>query len=115
MKIELTPEQYKQLKEEQWLDIRINELEGQSLYLEFRPDMSFVYGEIHQTRIPGYKKAFVFDDEDLKKMIPEKPSDPSYYHDCPLCPRCGTYMIYNFEHCPKCGQEISWSEFTGER
>ena len=40
----------------------------------------------------------------------KRPHDPSYWHNDPLCPTCGTYMIYNFEHCPKCGQKIDWSE-----
>lgn len=53
--------------------------------------------------------------ENLQKLIPTKPDDPSWYHDYPLCPTCRTYMIYNFEHCPKCGQMLLWSEFTGER
>ena len=34
---------------------------------------------------------------------------------CEMYSPSGTYMIYNFEHCPKCGQELRWSEFTGER
>lgn len=113
MKIELTKEQIDKIYNG-YLEIDLDD--GAGLYFEFNSsDKSFLYGEIFNPKGIGRREKFCFDAEDLGKLIPKKPTDPSYYHNAPLCPTCGTYMIYNFEHCPKCGQELRWSEFTGDR
>ena len=109
MKIELTPEQYEQLKEDNYLDIIINEPEGISIYIEYGTQMNFLYGEINQTRLAGYPKGFCFDDETLKKLKTEKPIS-SYNSDYKKCPTCLTPLIYNYECCPKCGQVIDWRQ-----
>ena len=115
MKIELTPEQYEELVRDKYLDIVINDDNRQYLYFEFQNDMAFNYGEIGQSRISGHDRGFAFDVDGLRKLVPTKPDDPSWHHNYPLCPSCGTYMIYNFECCPKCGQAILWKDFTGDR
>ena len=48
--------------------------------------------------------------DELKKLEAARPYDPSWHSNDPLCPNCQTYMIYHFEHCPKCGQKLDWSE-----
>ena len=97
MKIDLTEEQYKQLKEDGVLDISAPG-DGIQFYIEYNS-----------------RRDYALNFEELEKLKAKKPYDPSWYHDKPLCPNCNTYMIYNFEHCPKCGQKIDWSGFTGER
>ena len=56
------------------------------------------------------KQEYVLDRTCLEKTLPKRTEDPSWYHNDPLCPNCRTYMIYKFEHCPKCGQKLDWSE-----
>ena len=114
MKIELTEEQIDQIYNDEILEIDLGDSAG--LYFEFESDKSFSYGEIYNPKkASGRRENFCFGSEDLGKLIPKKPNDPNCYHNAPLCPTCGTYMIYNFEHCPRCGQELRWSEFTGDR
>jgi hypothetical protein len=114
MKIQLTEEQIKQIRNDSWVDIDFDD--GMWLHFEFNDDMTFSYGEI-KNPLPtnGRIRAFAFDEKDLKKLVPAKPYDPNWHHDWPTCPTCGTYMIYNFECCPKCGQTLLWKEFTGDR
>lgn len=109
MKIELTPEQYEELKEDEFLDIKISEKDGMSLYIEYGSHMGFLYGEIHQSRIQGLPKALVFDEEGLRKLRPEKPVK-SYTSEYKKCPSCFAPLIYQYECCPKCGQMIDWRE-----
>jgi hypothetical protein len=102
MKIKLTEEQIAQMYEDSYLDI---ELEDRAkLYFEFNNDKTFSYAEIYNPK-PA-RNGYCFDEKDLKKLVPTKPYDPSWHHDWPTCPSCGTYMIYNFECCPKCGQTL---------
>jgi len=110
MKIALTEEQYAELRKDHYLEIIINEATKQNLYFEFNDAGAFNYGEINQKGVPGYPRGFYFDDGDLKKIIPAKPTDPSWYHNEPLCPNCGAYMLYHYECCPKCGQTLDWRE-----
>ena len=114
MKIELTEEQIKQMYEDSYLDINLED--GAKLYFEFHTDKTFSYGEIYNPKpVDGKRNTYSFDVKDLNKLIPTKPGDPSWHHEWPMCPSCGTYMIYNFECCPKCGQTLLWKEFTGDR
>lgn len=108
MKIKLTPEQIEQLKEDEYLDIDLGN--GAALYFEFNKDGTFAYSEIFNQKGTDRRKAYAFSYEDLERLLPKKPHDPSYYHNDPLCPNCGTYLIYKFECCPKCGQAIDYRE-----
>lgn len=111
MTIDFTPEQYEELIKDRYLDIRFNEDKSHSLYIEVDESGRLEYFEY----ITGRNK---FDSShnyallasDLDKLKPQRPGDPSYYRNDPLCPHCGSYMLYHFEHCPKCGQKLDWSE-----
>ena len=108
MKIELTNEQISQFLEDQYVNIKIGDYE---LYFETSNyDNTPCYFEIIQKKNDKTLKMYVLDTGELELLKPKRPHDPSYWHNDPLCPNCGTYMIYNFEHCPKCGQKIDWSE-----
>lgn len=116
MQIVLTDEQYEQLKNDRWIEIKAPDNKGIRLYVEYSETMDLDYFESYHTNLPAKnRRDYALGSEDLEKLRPKKPDDPSWYHNKPLCPNCGTYMIYNFEHCPKCGQEIEWSGFTGDR
>ena len=118
MKIKLTGDQINEILNDSYLDITSDC--GFGIYLEVGTDPSatgkppiddhamlgFKYGEISQNR----RHAYVFNREDLELLKPKRPADPSWYHNDPLCPNCQTYMIYKFEHCPRCGQKLDWSE-----
>ena len=115
MEIKLTEEQYDQIRQDRVLDISAP-INGIRVYIEYSENMDADYIEIYHRERPVFsRRDYAFCFEDLEKLKAKKPSDPSWYHDKPLCPACGTYMIYNFEHCPKCGQKIDWSGFTGDR
>lgn len=107
MKIELTDEQMNQIMADEFIEIRHNT--GFSIYCEIGTEGGFQYGEYHP---PKHDRdgSFFFDIDDIKRKTPTRLRDPSLYSNDPLCPSCGTYMIYNFEHCPKCGQKIDYSE-----
>lgn len=108
MKIELTNEQISQFLEDQYVNIKMGDYE---LYFETSNyDNTPCYFEIIQKKNDKTLKMYVLDTGELELLKPKRPHDPSYWHNDPLCPNCGTYMIYNFEHCPKCGQKIDWSE-----
>ena len=108
MKIELTKEQVSQFLEDQYVNIKMGDYE---LYFETSNyDNTPCYFEIIQKKNDKTLKMYVLDTGELELLKPKRPHDPSYWHNDPLCPNCGTYMIYNFEHCPKCGQKIDWSE-----
>lgn len=107
MEIKATEEQAKELLEDCYADITLG---NYRVYLELNKDGSLWYAELIKSKNGKTEQGYAFDTEELGKMIPKRPRDPSYYHNDPLCPTCGTYMIYKFEHCPKCGQKIDWSE-----
>ena len=108
MKVELTKEQIKEFEEDQFLYINAGRT---SVYIELNRDGEFWYEEVAKINEKGQRrKAYCFDANDLGRLIPKRTDDPSYWHNDPLCPNCGTYMIYHFEHCPKCGQKLDWSE-----
>lgn len=113
MKIDLTDEQMNQILKDGFLSIQSNS--GFGIYIEYGKDLNFEYGEINhskQTKELGYESGFVFNEDDLKRLKPRKPTDPNFYHDEPLCPNCRAYMLYQFECCPKCGQVLDWRERT---
>lgn len=110
MEIQLTEDQVKQFQEDEYLYL----VWGRNrFYVEVEPDGSFYYGEvssIFNEHDEKKRKSICFGAKDIQKISAIKPYDPSYYHHYPLCPSCGTYMIYHFEYCPKCGQKLDWSE-----
>ena len=108
MKIELTKEQVSQFLEDNYISIKMGDYElyfGTGNY-----DNTPCYFEIIQKKNNKTLKMYAHETNELELLKPKRPHDPSYWHNDPLCPNCGTYMIYNFEHCPKCGQKIDWSE-----
>ena len=111
MQIDLTDSQATEIIEDEWLTIEFKNKDDKKyrIYLELdRGKIPFYFEFVHsknEKTIKGYS----FDTEDLDKLIAAKPDDPSYYHNEPLCPTCRTYMIYKFEHCPRCGQKLDWS------
>ena len=112
MEIKLTDEQYQKLKEERTLDIEGNNNKFH-LYIEYSENLDLDYIESYHTDKPVYtRRDYAVSKEELELLKPKKPIDPSWHHNYPLCPNCGTYMIYYFENCPKCGQHIDWSGFV---
>lgn len=107
MRVELTKEQAEELVEDGSADIVIGDY---GIYLELNMDGSLWYMELFKKKNGKTEQRYAFDTEMLEKLMPKRPSDPSFYHNDPLCPNCGAYMIYKFEHCPKCGQKLDWSE-----
>jgi len=110
MKIELTPEQIEQLHQDHYIDLGWGK---NRFYIEIDKNGNFSYAEVSAVfdeEDEMKRRAYWFDTKSLQKMAPRKPYDPSYYRNDPLCPSCSAYMIYHFEHCPKCGQKLDWSE-----
>ena len=106
--IKLTEEQAKEFIDDGWLNVVCGDYR---FYLELdQREKRFFYFELIQSKNGRTKNNFAYDVTELELLKPKRPRDPSYYHNDPLCPNCGTYMIYNFEHCPKCGQKLDWSE-----
>lgn len=112
MTIKLTSEQMDEFLKDEYITINIGETgeENYRLYLELNKDKSVWYIELIKTKHGRIEQGYAFDTSDFELLKPKRPHDPSYYHNDPLCPNCGTYMIYHFEHCPKCGQKLDWSE-----
>ena len=102
-------EQIEQFKNDGYIDL---EWGKNRFYIEADKDGNFIYGEVSSMFDnedgDSSRSSYCFDTQDLQKMRPRRPYDPSYYHDYPLCPSCSTYMIYKFECCPKCGQALDW-------
>lgn len=112
MEIKLTEEQYKQLKEDR--NLEINTEHGINLYIAYSSQMDVDYIKAYNTELPAHsRRDYALCRDELETLKPKKPYDPSYYHNDPLCPNCQTYMIYKFEHCPRCGQHLDWSGYTG--
>lgn len=109
MDIKLTPEQVEEFLGDEYINIEIGDYR---LYMEIEPGCGgrMWYFEAVKSKNGRTEQGYAFDITELEKLQPKRPTDPSYYHNDPLCPNCQTYLIYNFEHCPKCGQKIDWSE-----
>ena len=108
MEIRATDEQVKEFQEDRYVDIQIGDYR---IYMEPRDDnKGFYYAEIVKSKNGKTENGYAFDYTELEKLQPKRTDDPSWYHNDPLCPNCQTYMIYHFEHCPKCGQKLDWSE-----
>ena len=107
MEIKFTDEQEKQFIEDKYIRIVGDNYD---FYFELDDKNNICYFEIIKKENKRIKQKYFFDTDELEKLIPKRLNDPSYYRNDPLCPNCGTYMIYNFEHCPKCGQQIDYSK-----
>lgn len=110
MRIDLTKEQIEQLKEDGFIDLSWGK---NTFYIETDRTGVFNYFEISSmfsdegTEHRGCIGVFM---SELHKLKPRKPYDPSWHSNEPLCPNCQANMLYKFEHCPKCGQKLDWSE-----
>ena len=112
MEIKLTEEQYKQLKEDRYLEI--NNGHVINLYIEYSPQMDVDYIGVYNTELPAHISRNYALGKDVLETLRQKKPDPGYYSDDPRCPNCLTYMIYKFEHCPRCGQHLDWSGYAGK-
>ena len=108
MEIKLTPEQAAEFIEDKYIDIQLGD--NHRFYLELDRDEAPFYFEVVQSEKNKTIHGYAYNFDELRKLEAARPCDPSYYHNDPLCPNCRTYMIYHFEHCPKCGQKLDWSE-----
>lgn len=107
MRIDLTPEQRKQILEDEVLEIKGDD--GMAFYFEFKRN-KFDYCELNlgADDEKGIKRNTIsFDRKDLQKIIPQ---EPHYgYANSEECPSCGLHLIYKFNCCPECGQTIKWA------
>lgn len=108
MEIKLIPEQAAEFIKDKYIDIQLGD--NYRFYLELDRDEAPFYFEIVQSEKNKTVHSYAYNFFELNKLEAARPYDPSYYHNDPLCPNCQTYMIYKFEHCPKCGQKLDWSE-----
>lgn len=46
----------------------------------------------------------------LKKQVPTKPKEQNGYHFCNSCGFVSEFMGLRFSFCPRCGQNLDWSE-----
>lgn len=111
MDIKLTKDQMDEFMTDGWINI---EFGNYRIYMEVNPNNSPSYFEIVHSQRGKTLEGYAYSMDELERLKPKRTNDPSWYHNDPLCPSCGTYMIYNFEHCPKCGQKLDWSEYCGD-
>ena len=104
MEIICTEEQVKEFLDDEFIEITIG---NHRIYAELDREKNFWYFEMVKSNNGKTLQGYAYDITELEKL---KSKRPNYYHNDPLCPNCGTYMIYQFEHCPKCGQKTDWSE-----
>ena len=108
MEIKLNDEQRKQLLEDCYIKVVLDE--NNWLHAESCDDerWQFSYGEIgHKTgeRYDGY----CFDTKDLRKSKPERQSHNSFRYGN-LCNNCLTPLTLHYPYCPMCGQKQDWTE-----
>lgn len=109
MDINLTQEQIKEFLENGYIIIDMGDYR---FYMELSNNNTnnIRYFELVKFENGKTIQAYAHDISELELLKPKRPDDPSWYHNDPLCPHCRTYMIYKFEHCPRCGQKLDWSE-----
>ena len=107
MDINLTQEQANKFMKDKYININIGDYK---IYLELTSDNYLYYFELAKTKNGKIGQIYTYNICELELLKPKRTNDPSWHHNDPLCPNCGTYMIYKFEHCPKCGQKLDWSE-----
>ena len=108
MEIKLTPEQAAKFIEDKYINIQLGD--NHRFYLELDRDEAPFYFEVVQSENNKTIHGYAYNFDELKKLEAARPCDPSWHSNDPLCPNCRTYMIYHFEHCPKCGQKLDWGE-----
>ena len=110
MEIKLSDSQADEFIKDDWIEAEFSRGNAKySFYCSLDRYKQPEYFEIKYSENGKTIKGYAFDLEELDKLKGAKPEDPSYYHNDPLCPNCRTYMIYKFEHCPRCGQKLEWS------
>ena len=95
MEIKLNENQIDEFIKDEFIDIQIGEYR---IYLEIdhRDKNPFYFEFLRHKREKKKKKTIGVANNimELEKLEPKRPEDPNYYHNDPLCPNCGTYMIY---------------------
>lgn len=109
MDINLTQEQINEFLEKGYINIYMGDYR---FYMELSDSSTnnIWYFELVKTKNGKTIQAYKHDISELELLKSKRPTDPSWYHNDPLCPNCQTYMIYHYEHCPRCGQKLDWSE-----
>lgn len=110
MRIDLTKEQIEEFKEDGYIDFIWDK---NRFYVQVDRTGIFEYAEVSSNfndEESEHKANVCFGMKELQKMRARKPYDPSWHSNEPLCPTCQANMLYKFEHCPKCGQKLDWSE-----
>ena len=106
--INITDGQLTEFLDDEYLEITAGDYR---IYLELdHREKRIAYFELIKRKNGKTEQGYAHDVGELELLVPKRTRDPSYYSNDPLCPNCGTYLIYHFEHCPKCGQKIDWSE-----
>lgn len=108
MDINLTREQINDFLKDEYININLGDYR---IYMEISHEKKDIwYFELIKSKNGKTIQGYAHDISELELLESKRPEDPSWYHNDPLCPNCQTYMIYKFEHCPRCGQKLDWSE-----
>lgn len=107
MDINLTQKQAEEFLNDEYININLGDYR---IYMELTREKNIWYFEFVKSKNGKTIQGYAHDVSQLELLNPKRLNDPSWYRNDPLCPNCGTYMIYKFEHCPKCGQKLDWSE-----
>ena len=106
MDINLTQKQAEEFLNDEYININLGDYR---IYMELTREKDIWYFEFVKSKNGKTIQGYAHNVSQLELLNPKRLNDPSWYHNDPLCPNCGTYMIYKFEHCPKCGQKLDWS------
>lgn len=107
MDINLTQEQIDEFLDNRYINFIIGDYR---IYVQLSRENDIWYFELVKSLNGKTVQSYSHTITELELLRPKRPYDPSWYHNDPLCPHCRTYMIYNFDYCPKCGQKLDWSE-----
>lgn len=106
MEIKLSEEQRKQLLEDCYIKVVLDE--NNWLYAESCDDerWRFSYGEIGHKAGERYD-GYCFDTKDLRKSKPER---QNYKRGVDFCNNCSAPLTLHYPYCPMCGQKQDWTE-----
>ena len=107
MDINLTQKQAEEFLNDEYININLGDYR---IYMELTREKDIWYFEFVKSKNGKTIQGYAHNVSQLELLNPKRLNDPSWYRNDPLCPNCGTYMIYKFEHCPICGQKLDWSE-----
>lgn len=108
MDINLTREQINDFLKDEYININLGDYR---IYMEINhKEKNIWYFELVKSKNGKAVQGYAYDISELGLLESKRSEDPSWHHNDPLCPNCQTYMIYKFEHCPRCGQKLDWSE-----